>query len=238
MGYSINYYLSRVVDFILPPRCVNCGRGGSLLCVTCQNQLKWLEEPLCRCCGEPIANGKLCLRCQRHPLSLDQLRAAVLFTGTIPKVIHRFKYNGTFGLAEPLGQIMVQGWKKWSKPIDAIMPIPLHTQRLQERGYNQSVLLARPLANCLNVTVDEKSLARIRQTKVQARLNAEERRKNVAQAFQVQANVQGLKILLIDDVCTTGATLDAAASALLAAGAEEVSAYCLARASSREAFQN
>ena len=233
LGYLINQYLSHIVDFLLPPRCVNCGSGGSLFCKKCQTDVRWLEEPVCQCCGEPIPRSGLCLRCERQPLSLDQLRAALIFTGTIPKVIHQFKYNNVFGLAEPLSQIMIQRWEKWARPVDIIVPIPLHFQRLRERGYNQSSLLAKPLAHYLNISVDENSLVRIRQTKVQATLNAEERKRNVEQTFRVQADVCGLRVLLIDDVCTTGATLNAASTALLEAGAKAVSAYCLARASSR-----
>ena len=136
-----------------------------------------------------------------------------------------------FGLASKLADLMVQAWPQWAMPATIVVPIPLHPERRRERGYNQSALLAHHLAAQLQLPMREKGLQRIRPTQVQARLKAEERLSNVQGAFAAVASpIIGQHVLLVDDVCTTGATLQAAADALLSAGALAVSAYCLARA--------
>lgn len=141
------------------------------------------------------------------------------------------KYEGLFGLAKPLAEIMAKTWKKWYTPTDLILPIPLHPNRQKKRGYNQSDLLAKDLGTYLDLEVDFKTIRRIRHTPPQVGLNAEERLSNVAGAFVVfSQKIVGKDILLIDDVCTTGATMAAAAQALFEAGATSVSGYCVARA--------
>ncbi len=171
----------------------------------------------------------------RRPLSLHQIRTAVSFQEPIQSLIHKFKYENTFALGQILAEMMVQAWPEWSLPIDCIMPIPLHTKRLQDRGYNQSELLASQLSKQLQIPIDTQTLQRIRHTQPQVHLSASDRHANVANAFAVADNhdLKGKHILLIDDVLTTGATLTAAASVLQAAGASAVSGYCLARAKQR-----
>jgi ComF family protein len=160
-----------------------------------------------------------------------QIRAAVWFCGPIMPAIHQLKYNGISAAAGPLAGLMVEGWPHWATPVDLALPVALHPARVHERGYNQATLLARHLSRELSLPLQEDGLARIRHTRPQVGLSAGERRHNVTGAFQADpATVAGKRILLVDDVCTTGATLDAAAGALLAAGARGVFAYCLARA--------
>jgi ComF family protein len=141
------------------------------------------------------------------------------------------KYNGLFALTEPLADLMVEAWPRWQMPVDLFVPIPLYPERERKRGYNQSALLARHLCQRLQLPDDPKAVQRIRYTQPQVGLSADERLANVAYAFAAdRRKVEGKSILLVDDVCTTGATLSAAAHALLTAGAKTVSAYCLARA--------
>jgi ComF family protein len=147
--------------------------------------------------------------------------------------IHQLKYSGIAAAASPLAGVMVQGWQRWAAPVDLVVPVALHPAREHERGYNQSTLLARQFSRQLNLPLREDALARTRDTRPQVGLTRGERRRNVSGAFQAApALLDGTRILLVDDVCTTGATLGAASEALLAAGARSVYAYCLARAAS------
>lgn len=221
-----------LIQTLFPPTCANCRQVGSMLCADCQAQLKWLEDPICGCCGRTVSYPtSLCKICVQRPLLLKQIRAAVLFEEPIAVVIHKMKYEGLFGLAEPLADLMTRAWEKWYTPVDLILPIPLHPDREKKRGYNQSNLLAKRLGTNLNLEVDFKVIHRARYTPAQVGLTARERLANVSGAFVVLSQKAiGKDVLLIDDVCTTGATMSAAAQALLEGGASSVSGYCVARA--------
>lgn len=146
-------------------------------------------------------------------------------------MIHKLKYEGMFGLGPPLADLMVEAWPQWETAVDIVIPIPLHDKRLKVRSYNQSELLAKYFCQKLNLPLNSNALKRVRYTKPQVGLSAAERSNNVQAAFAAKAeDVVGKSILLIDDVCTTGATLAATATAALIGGAKSVSAYCLARA--------
>ena len=157
------------------------------------------------------------------------MRAALRYQEPTSSLIHRFKYEGCFALAEPLARCLSAAWPAWVQPPDLIIPIPLHPRRKRRRGYNQSELLAAPLARDLGLPMNPRGLRRVRHTAPQVGLGPEERHDNVRGAFAADDSFTGRRVLLIDDVLTTGATMRAAAEALLAAGAASVSAYCLAR---------
>jgi len=224
---------SHFVNLVFPPVCVCCRKVGEILCQDCLDEVAWVEKPICQDCGCTVSKHSYqCNSCQERPLSLKQIRAAVLFDKVIPNTIHQLKYRNVFALAEPLGELMAQAWPNWQINSDIVLPIPLHKKRQIKRGYNQSELLVKTFCRELSLPSNQEILVRTRQTPSQVGLNAEDRRKNVDGAFTVKRPhlVKGGNILLVDDVCTTGATLIAAAEVLLAAGAITVSAYCLARA--------
>lgn len=222
----------QLYNFVFPPVCANCKRAGSLLCAVCQAKLVWLEEPLCSLCGQTLTRpAPYCHDCQKRPLPLSQIRAAFLFAAPIPHLIHQLKYENCFALAEPLGAFMATAWAKWQTAVDLVIPIPLHPQRHKKRGYNQSELLAQEFSRQVGLPYQPQALTRIRNTQPQVGLNSRARLRNLDGAFAVdETAVQGRNILLIDDVCTTGATLVTAAKVLLAAEAQTVAGYCLARA--------
>jgi ComF family protein len=177
-----------------------------------------------------VADG-LCLRCRTTPLRIDCIRSAVYFEGVLREAMHRLKYRGLAALAEPLGGLMATYWKKHPMPADIVVPVPLHAARLRERGYNQAALLAREMARQVGLQVAEQTLVRQRATAPQVELDARQRRENVRDAFCCSDDsLSGSTVLLIDDVCTTGATLEACAIALIAGGARGVQALTLARA--------
>jgi ComF family protein len=144
-------------------------------------------------------------------------------------VIHHFKYRNARALAAPLAARLITAWREAGLSADLIVPVPLHASRAAERGYNQSALLARGLGSAVGVVVAEDLLVRERATLQQTHLNRRERSQNVSGAFASRRNLPGLRVVLIDDVCTTGATLEACATALRAAGAVHVQGLTVAR---------
>jgi ComF family protein len=218
------------LDLLFPPRCAGCGRLGTLWCQACQAGVEPIHSPVCPLCGHPYAGAGLCPECRLRPSHLDAIAATAVFGGPLRQAIHRFKYGDGHALAPILGARLVETWRQRGLTADRVIPVPLHAQRLAERGYNQSALLARVLAAGVGAPLDETLLVRRRATEQQALLNAVQRRKNVYEAFVCQGSAAGLRIVLVDDVCTTGSTLEASAAALRAAGAASVSALTLARA--------
>ncbi len=173
----------------------------------------------------------LCPSCARHPSDITSIRSVYRFEGVIRRAIIELKYHNLRAIAPLLSASMAERLRNESFIPDLIVPVPLHPSRLRRRGYNQAALLARELGLLQKVEVSEGSLRRIREGDSQVRThNAEARRQNVAGAFAcTDSSVSGKRILVVDDVCTTGATLEACASALRDAGAAEVWGLTLAR---------
>lgn len=241
-----------IVDLLFPPRCVACHRLGAWLCAQCITEIENIRPPVCQRCGLPLnqlfstrpvgspstgasrGDTLICDRCERQPSPLNGIRAYAFHDGALRKAIHQFKYEDLRSLASPLGKLMSQSWAELFPPncgIDVIAPVPLHAARERERGYNQAALLARKLGLDLQRPVVEDALMRTKPTAPQINLSAQERRDNVRGAFQtVNSSLAGKHILLVDDVYTTGSTLEAACQALRASDAVSVWAYTLARA--------
>jgi ComF family protein len=221
---------SSFIDLLFPPKCGGCQTAGSLWCETCRAAVTPIEPPWCEKCGEPFVADRLCANCRAHPLEIEKIRSVALFDGVLRQAIHRFKYERLAGLAEPFGEMLADYWRAELLTADWLIPVPLHPSRERDRGYNQSELLARQLARRVNVPISSKGLRRTRATAVQMTLNAAQRRENVAGAFEcVEPRARGARVMVIDDVGTTGATLDACAQAVLKAGAASVMGLTLAR---------
>lgn len=221
-----------VVDFVLPPACAICKRPGGLLCAECATTVSWVYGPMCDRCGR-VSETPLsaCWSCRQKPSALAQIRTAVWFDGAIPDLIHALKYNGGFALAQLLGRYMIESWPDWTEPIDLIASVPLHSEREKMRGYNQSALLAQVVSAKVGIPFLAETVRRVRYTRPQVGLKANERQTNLRGAFSADpALVAGRHILLVDDVYTTGSTLREVSQAVLAAEARRVSGYCLARA--------
>ena len=228
------------LDLLFPPHCAGCQRLGAWLCADCLDAVEVIAPPVCQHCGLPLSgsqierHARICTRCQVSPIQLDGLRAYAFHGGSLRKAIHQFKYEDLRGLAPLLGQLMADGWNRLAPgdvSFDAIVPVPLHRSRQKERGYNQSALLARELGHCLELPVIEDAVVRSRATAPQVDLGAQARRANVRNAFRCQGNrLGGKRVLLVDDVCTSGATLESTCLALRGAGVSSVWACTLARA--------
>jgi ComF family protein len=186
---------------------------------------EWMTEPR----PQPLA-GSPCEHCAAAPPRYDYARSAAVYEGALRDALHAFKFAGRRALAAPLGDLATEQCVA-SLPggIDALIPVPLAWERERERGFNQSTLLARRIARRLDAPTRPGWLGRIRSTRPQSELSAAERRANVRGAFRASARVVGRHVLVVDDVLTTGATLDACARALRAAGARRVGVLTVAR---------
>ncbi len=219
-----------LLDLLFPLRCFGCGSEGDLLCESCRRSLYRIEPPFCQRCGTQLGERSLCRVCIRHPLTIDGIRSLFTFEGTVRQAIHQFKYSSVKMAAVPLGQMLADFLRSQPLSGDVLMPVPLYRKRLRERGYNQASLLTTEIGKHTGLPVAEASLVRVRDTLAQARtVSAAERRENVRGAFGCRERLRGENIILIDDVCTTGATLDACATALKAAGAGSVRGLTIAR---------
>lgn len=218
-----------MIDLFYPPRCAGCGRMGQFFCDACRERTETPPWPACRRCGQPGVSDALCPTCFSTPSHLDRIVAAALFTHPLRDAIHDLKYANVRSLADPLAALLIAAWPRVGASADLIVPVPLHRKRQAERGYNQSALLAHALGQAVGVQVNDKVLVRSRATRQQVGLGRAERALNVAGAFTCQGEIQGQRIALLDDVCTTGSTLEACAEALRDAGASSVWAFTLAR---------
>ena len=223
------------VDLLFPPRCAACRRLGAWFCQECVAAIETIAPPVCYRCGRPLPQPDLvCQKCSAEGSALDGIRSYAYHSDPLRQAIHELKYADLQALAVPLGRLMAEGWETVhpsGQDIDIIVPTPLHAKRERERGYNQAALLARELGAHLQRPVVESSLARIKATAPQVELDAQERKANVQEAFRcTDHSLAGKQVLLIDDVCTTGSTLEAAALALRRVDVSSVWAYTLARA--------
>ena len=219
------------VDSFFPQRCVGCGRGGGFFCPGCLGNLPRLLPPLCPRCGRSQASGIVCPSCWQRQTDIDGIRSLFKFDDVIRKAIHQMKYRNLKSLSPCLAEFLADYLRSSPLPGGVLVCVPLHPRRLRERGYNQSGLLARELGRRIDLPVIEDCLIRVKQAQPQVRAaNVEERRKNVADAFVCRdEKVKGKQVILIDDVCTSGATLESCASALKSRGATSVWGLTLAR---------
>lgn len=207
-------------DLFFPQWCIGCGREGSYICESCRQTLSVVQPPICPKCGRPQYQGVLCPECAERPLEIDGIRSPFLFDGVIRRAIHELKYRNLRAVVPLLAELMHDYLIENPVPGDVLVPVPLHRKRLRERGYNQSALLARELGKLGGLPVVEDCLVRRSYAPPQARSSSVgERRSNVAGTFACRdGQLRGRAVILVDDVSTSGATLDACAGVLKSAG--------------------
>ncbi|WP_426205667.1 ComF family protein [Pseudomonas sp. TWP3-1] len=215
--------------------CDEAADADTPLCMACETELPWLGDQ-CITCALPLpGSGLTCGGCLKDPPAFEQVAVPWMYGFPVDSLITRFKHNAKwpFGrlLAEVLGQFLQHRFEEDLPRPDALLPVPLATKRLRQRGFNQAAMLARWLGQQLDLPCDETILRRIHDTSAQQDLNAKARKFNLRNAFTLtpDANVQGRHFALVDDVLTTGATAQALARLLRDAGAARVDVYCLAR---------
>lgn len=228
---------SPVLSLVYPPRCFVCRTLGSesCLCARCADAITGVPDPKCDRCGHPCGGEGPCSNCRFRPPAFVRGRALGGYEGVLRDAIHRFKFHDRPGLAEPLGQRLAAFARAASPSLhglqfDALVPVPMHPVRKRSRGYNQSERLAQVLARELGLPLPANLLVRSRSTQPQVGLSGQSRQTNLHGAFVVPrpTEVSDKTLLLIDDVTTTGATLNECAAALRASGARAVYALTLA----------
>lgn len=220
----------RLLDTIFPPRCAGCGLRGVDLCDRCASTIRPSNVDSCPRCGRPSRLGSLCRACQGYNGPLSGIRTACIYDGVARKAIHGLKYRHRRTLARPLATLLAVELRRRPLQLHLLTPVPLHPRRLAERGYNQSELLARELGEQLGIPVAN-CLERRKETLAQAGLKATARWTNVQGAFGCVDGLalHGQRVGVVDDVCTTGATMEECARALGEAGCSIVWGIAVAR---------
>lgn len=235
--------LSSFLNIIYPPRCNICGdflhipHENPYICETCIKGFKIINPPICSICGIPFESDTEedhpCERCIRKRPFYDRLRALYLYENGIMEAVHKMKYSGKSYIAKSLAPLLASFAMEWLDDIhDMLMvPVPLHPRKLRQRGFNQSLILARGISLILNSELDILSFRRIKFTRSQTGLNMDERRKNVKNAFELKdgKHYKGKSVILVDDVATTGNTMNECARILKKGGCEKVYGLVLAR---------
>ncbi len=220
-----------LLDLVFPPRCAGCGRAGTWFCPQCVASLHRVQPPICDRCGQELESLPACTDCGLDPLPpyLNGLRAVAHFDGSLRKAIHALKYERLTAAADALGALLCDYLASHAIPYELLIPVPLHAERQGERGFNQSALLVDVLSRKTGKPADAHTLVRTRNTLPQVGLNESERRTNLVGAFACVRRLDGAQVLLVDDVCTTSATMRECAAALHAAGAASIWGLTLAR---------
>lgn len=229
--------LASLRRWFLPPACLACGTSLSTddaFCVPCRAALPRLG-PCCVRCAIPLPDTgaeRSCGRCLARPPHFDRACAVYRYATPIDRLVQGFKYCRRLDWGRVLGTALIEHLRDARELPDAIVPVPLHRRRLRERGYNQSLELARPIGRALDIPVLAFAVRRVRPTPAQAGMNRDQRRRNVRNAFDVVQphHVLDRHIAIIDDVMTSGHTADALARALKRAGARRISVWVVARA--------
>lgn len=232
--------LGHVSRLVYPPNCLGCqvfSQEHGALCSKCWSDVQFISKPYCEITGHPFSHdlgeGIISADAIANPPSFKMARAAVLYSGLARQLVHRLKYKDRADLAHIMAGWMIRAGADFIEDIDCVVPVPLHRMRLLGRKYNQSAELARAVANQKTIRFLPSTLIRTKYTRPQVGLVVKARQENVKGAFKVveerQSEILGRHVLLIDDVFTTGATVEAATKTLLKAGAREVSVLTFAR---------
>jgi len=231
-----------LVEQTLPARCLLCHLSSNqkLICQYCNDALS-IPRPCCLHCGLSLSKTQaFCGDCLKQKHSFTQLHAIANYQTPYPTLIKKFKYTKQLIFGELLADLLLESIQSNISPtqlstIDYLLPVPLHKKKLYQRGFNQAQLLAEKLAKQLHIPILTKTVSRAKETVAQENLSLTERKKNLSKAFDISVNkkqnIQGRRIIIIDDVVTTGATVNSLAKALLQAGAKQIDIWCLCRTS-------
>jgi len=232
--------IDAAIGVVYPPSCIACHAAvgeAQALCAKCWAGIGFIERPYCERLGTPFAvdlgEGLLSPAAIADPPVFERARAVCRFDGTARELVHKLKYGDRLELALTLGRMMTQAGRELLSDADILVPVPLHRTRLWTRRFNQAAALARIVSRLSGTPLDPTVLARVKRTRQQIGLTQAQRADNLQGAFKVPAGarpgVEGRRVLLVDDVLTTGATVNAAARALLRAGAVRVDVLTFAR---------
>lgn len=231
--HQVDNWLNSVQRFCYPPTCLLCGAAGegdADLCPRCRAALPW-NPAACLRCAAPLPAPGICGHCQQHPPAFDRARVPLRYAFPVDRLLPAYKFQRKLKLARLFGQLMAEHLaQSLDAPPGLILPVPLHRGRLRERGYNQALELARPVARRLELPLAPNLCRRSRATASQSDLDAKARRRNVRGAFELTSPLPAQRIAIVDDVISTGSTVGELARLLKRAGAKEVEVWALARA--------
>lgn len=217
-------------DWLYPPQCGGCSKAGKRWCNDCINSVQLIMPPVCPICGKKQRTEKVCEDCAASSHAYTAIRSWAVYHGPLRHAIQRLKYRRDIAMGEILARPLVGFLGNLGWPVDLIAPVPASLARLRERGYNQVSLLARPLGLGLELTYRPHALLKVRDTRSQVGLSVRERQENVRGVFRADRRlVKDRTVLVVDDVTTTGSTLEECAQALKRAGAYQVFGLTLAR---------
>lgn len=234
---TLQQTFNTAINFLYPTQCRICENQIGLstvpfLCHICWDKIDFINPPFCDICGTPNIDGT-CVECETNPPRYGKLRTIALYEGTLQQAIHLFKFEKRKNLAKYLIQLIIDNtsWDFNITEYDYIIPIPIHKIRLNERGFNQSIILSKGIAENYHVDVRTDLLIRRRNTSAQSSLDREKRKSNIIGAFGLvnREQLQGKKLLVFDDVFTTGATVQEAVNVLWEADPTEIDVLTLAR---------
>lgn len=233
--YGVKKISEIAKDVVFPKSCPMCDEvmeRGRLICKKCEPKLVYIDEPKCKKCGKQIESEETeyCADCRKAHHYYKRGIAAFQYNDMVSHSIYRFKYHNRRTYAEFYGSAIAERYReeivRWDA--DVIIPVPIHERKMIKRGYNQAELIAKELGKNLGIKVDGRILKRVVNTRPQKEMSRNERKKNTEKAFKISNSVvKYRKIILVDDIYTTGSTVDACSKALLAAGACEVNCVCL-----------
>lgn len=231
MAKVIKNILKKISNIILPPVCILCSQKTYRkidLCHACENDLECIKNP-CVICGNHLPeNTNICGQCLKRQPAFDETTAPLSYEMPTTKLITGLKFHHHLINAKILGALLNKYLTQAENP-DVIIPVPLHKKRLRHRGFNQAIEIAKPISKALNIPIDRFSCRRIRNTESQTLIKAKLRRKNVKNAFRINPNFKACHVAIVDDVLTTGNTVNELASALKKAGVKKVSVWSSAR---------
>lgn len=225
--YRLLNYCRSIGQLLLPQSCCLCAApAADAFCAACLHELPWLPAARCRVCAVPLASGATCGACLDRPPRFERVEAVFAYRFPVDALVHAFKYGNRLALARPLGAMLAASV---ARDVDAIVPMPLADARLAQRGFNQALEIARVTAAATGVSLVARACRKVADTPPQATLPWKERAKNVRRAFVCDASLRGARVAVVDDVLTTGASLNELARVLLKAGAVEVRGWIVAR---------
>jgi ComF family protein len=227
---NVNTVKESVLNFVFPTHCVECNTTGSFICNDCLKKLHHIQSPYCHKCGLPFSSSKFVHDCYCSIQGIDGIRSLYLYEGSIRRAIYAFKYGNLRAISHYFARMLFENIGNIPITGEVLVPVPLHNKRLRQRGYNQAALLSKELGKLTGIAVNERTLYKIVDTKSQTQFNFLERRENTREAFACRdQRLTGKRVILIDDVCTTGATLSACAETLKKNGTYSVWGLTIAR---------
>lgn len=230
-AYTLHHLFWAAADWLYPPQCAGCGKAGERFCSVCLSEVEKIKVPFCAFCGNEVSqNEAVCFECRTNNIYFDAVASWAVYGGTLREAIHALKYRQDVALGDFFSTYLISILRTRGWVFDLALPVPISPDRMKERGYNQSALLSRPISQFFRVEHSSDSLKRVKETGTQVNRTRLERDKFLEDAFSGNpAKLKDRQVLLVDDIITTGSTINHCAKALKEAGASKVMVISIAK---------